>query len=337
MIKVLKPGLLTSIQDLGRYGYQKYGVIASGVMDPFSHRVANLLVGNDENCPTMEISLLGPVIEFQQDAIISICGGNLTPTIDYKPIYMWRTIFVKKGSELRFGPAETGCRAYLAVAGGFDIPIIMDSYSTYLRGEIGGYHGRALQAGDEVAFGDSSERANRIMDKLVKANRDSSQSFMDANWSVATEMLPELTGRSAVRVTKGRQYELFSEESQKQFQAESFRVSTQSDRMGYRLEGPALHLKEPEELISEAVSFGSVQVPSDGNPIVLLADRQTTGGYPKIAQVATVDLPCMAQLKPGEAVRFEFINHSEAQRLYLAREQYMRSLKNGILLKIGRN
>ena len=148
MISIMKPGLLTSIQDLGRYTYQKYGVIASGVMDQLAHRIANLLVGNEENQPTMEITLLGPVLKFEKDSLISICGGDLSPSINGEPIRLWRTIFIKKGSLLKFGPCQMGCRAYLAVAGGFAVPEVMGSKSTYLRAGIGGYKGRALKTGD---------------------------------------------------------------------------------------------------------------------------------------------------------------------------------------------
>lgn len=332
MIKIMKPGLLASVQDMGRYGYQKYGVIASGVMDPLAHRIANLLVGNEENQPTIEVTLLGPLIEFQEDALISICGGDLSPSIYGQPVPMWRTIFVAKGSMLRFGSAESGCRAYLAVAGGLDVAPIMGSKSTYLRAEIDGHQGRALKPNDEVAIGEQSELSVRIMDQLHK---NDVEDFVEARWSVATSIQPNLDLPFTIRVIKGRQFDWFSEKSKRQFQEATFSVTSQSDRMGYRLEGSTLELSEQKELISEAVSFGTIQVPSDGNPIVLLADRQTTGGYPKIAQIVSVDLSLMAQAKPGDKLRFEFITHEEAQELFITREAWINQVKHAIRLNVG--
>lgn len=156
MIKVLKPGLLSSIQDLGRTGYQKFGVIASGAMDPFSHRMANLLSGNEENDSALEITMMGPTLTFEEDTLISICGGDLSPSINGQPIRTWRSIFVKKGSELKFGACKKGCRAYLAVSGGFSVLEVMNSRSTYLRAGIGGFKGRALKAGDVLETGKPS-------------------------------------------------------------------------------------------------------------------------------------------------------------------------------------
>ncbi|TLS38667.1 biotin-dependent carboxyltransferase family protein [Pseudalkalibacillus caeni] len=332
MILITKPGLLTSVQDLGRYGYQKYGVIASGVMDQLAHRVANLLVGNPDNEPTIEITLLGPVIEFQEDALISLCGGDLSPTIDGNPIRTWRAVLVKKGSQLRFGQSKNGCRAYLAVAGGINVPTVMESSSTYLRAEIGGFQGRALKAGDQVSTGALNDISRSILKHL--SFEDKGESFVEMDWSVATDLVPNFESPATVRVIRGRQYDLFSEESRSRFYSEPFTVTTQSDRMGYRLTGPHLELETPAEMISEAVNFGSIQVPSEGNPIVLLADRQTTGGYPKIGQIATVDLPIIAQLKPSDTITFEEISHGEAQLLYIEREQKLQQLYQGISLKL---
>ncbi|MDQ0271887.1 biotin-dependent carboxyltransferase family protein [Cytobacillus purgationiresistens] len=332
MITIIKPGLLTSIQDLGRYGYQKYGVIASGVMDPIAHRVANLLVGNEENESTIEMTLIGPTIQFHQDTLIAICGGDLSPAINGKPIGLWRPIFVKKGSELAFGKCQAGCRAYLAVAGGFSIQSVMESKSTYLRAEIGGYKGRAFKKGDVIHLGQPSE----LSSKMVQAYKShlSSDFFSDA-WTVDAGFIPIYQKKSAIRVLQGRHYHLFSKESHKKLYTEGFEVSPQSDRMGYRLMGPSLTLEKPEEMISEAVAFGTIQVPPGGDSIILLADRQTTGGYPKIAQVATVDLPFLAQAKPGDQLHFTEITHDEAQRLILERERELQALKQGIQLKFA--
>ncbi|WP_174732436.1 biotin-dependent carboxyltransferase family protein [Mesobacillus harenae] len=328
MIKILKPGLLSSIQDLGRYGYQKYGVIASGVMDPLAHRLANLLVGNNELEPTMEISLLGPTIQFEEDMLISIAGADLSPTINGEAVSPWRPIFVKKGAELKFGYAKYGCRAYLAAAGGFAVPSVMESKSTYLRAEIGGYNGRALKEGDILKVTPPSVLSQKIFESL-KGN----QLFTEMDWTVAADLLPDLADQSRIRVIPGRQFSLFNKDSQIAIFNDPFEVTAQSDRMGYRLKGKEMALEKQEDMISEAVSFGSIQVPPDGNPIVLLADRQTTGGYPKIGQIATVDLPLIAQAKPGDSISFTEVTHEEAQRLYLEREEKIQQLKQGIKLK----
>ncbi|ASK62430.1 KipI antagonist [Virgibacillus phasianinus] len=330
MLKIIKPGLLSTIQDLGRHGYQKFGVIASGVMDPLAHRIANLLVGNDEDAATLEITLAGPVILFEKDALISLCGGDLSPAIDGKSVRMWRTIFVKKGSKLQFGAHQSGCRTYLSIAGGFKVPEIMDSSSTYLRAEIGGFHGRALKADDRLETNLMTDLSKVIMEALIP---DTDEPFGDIGWSITSSISPFLSGESTIQVIPGRQFHLFTKESKQNLFKESYDVSPQSDRMGYRLQGAKLSLSEPEDLISEAVAFGSIQVPPDGNPIVLLADRQTTGGYPKIGQIASVDMSLIAQAKPGDSLSFKKITVEAAQQLYLEQENNIQQLKQGIRLK----
>ncbi|UOQ46533.1 biotin-dependent carboxyltransferase family protein [Halobacillus salinarum] len=330
-MKVVKSGMLTTVQDLGRFGYQKHGVIASGVMDPEAHRIANLLVGNNSNSPTLEITLVGPELEFQEDALISICGGNSSPMIDGSPVGLWRPIYIKAGSELRFGNIKEGCRSYLAVAGGYAVPEIMNSTSTYLRAGIGGYEGRALQKNDLLSTLEMSEFSSSMLKELKEYAGNVNWKAMD--WYVATEFIPKHADSNQIRVMKGREFDWFTKESQTALVSEAFSVDTKSDRMGYRLKGVPLKTANKQNMISEAVAFGTVQVPSEGNPIVLLADRQTTGGYPKIAQVASVDLPKMAQLKPGEKIKFTMISHEDAQQLFLERERLIQQLAQGIKLK----
>ncbi|KHE67294.1 biotin-dependent carboxyltransferase family protein [Halobacillus sp. BBL2006] len=332
MIHIVKAGLLTTIQDLGRYGYQKHGVIASGVMDSESHRIANLLVGNSPDLATMEITLMGPVIEFQDNALISICGGNLSPMINGDSVPMWRPIFIKKGSELRFGNPKQGFRSYLAIAGGFDVPLIMESRSTYLRAEIGGYQGRALEKGDELNINHLSEVSARLLERLEQAC--GKRSHLTTKWFVASEFTPVIQSGETIRIIEGREYGQFTKESQKALTAEDFQIDSKSDRMGYRLNGPQLKRKKQVDMVSEAVAFGTIQVPAEGNPIVLLADRQTTGGYPKIAQVVSIDLPKVAQMKPGERIRFEMISLEKAQQLYLERERALDQLTRGLAFKM---
>ncbi|WP_226584880.1 biotin-dependent carboxyltransferase family protein [Halobacillus litoralis] len=331
MIHVLKSGLLTSIQDLGRYGYQKHGVIASGAMDSESHRIANLLVGNHPNSPTMEITLMGPVLEFQEDTCLAICGGNLSPMIDGERVSTWKPVYIRKGSELRFGKPKEGFRSYLAVAGGFDVPEVMNSASTYMRAGIGGFKGRALQKGDCLSVRSKTKDSKLLLEKIKP--KDKNITFQEAGWFVPPEFSNYEDKKSSIRVMAGREFDWFDEKSQKNFFQHSFQIDSKSDRMGYRLTGCPLSFKEEQSLLSEAVTFGTIQVPSEGNPIVLLADRQTTGGYPKIAQVASVDLPRLAQLRPGESLSFTQISHNEAQRLYLQRENEIKQLQLGIASK----
>lgn len=328
MITIEKAGLLTTVQDLGRYGYQKFGVVVSGAMDTYSHRVANLLVGNEENAATLEITLLGPSIVFDEDALISICGGDLTPTINGLPVRMGRSIFVKKDSILSFGTCKAGCRAYLAVAGGFSVPTILNSKSTYLRAKIGGYKGRALKTGDVLEVDTPCVLSKKIIHSL--RNRLSSGTFLEENWFFPSMKYGKIF---QIRLLKGRQFDLFTSDSQEKVFKESYQIQAESDRMGYRLNGPYLSLKFSKELISEAVNFGTIQVPSDGNPIILMADRQTTGGYPKIGQVAMVDLPLIAQAKPGDHLRFSEVSLLKAQQLFLERKRVIELLKIGIRFK----
>ncbi|MCM3411577.1 biotin-dependent carboxyltransferase family protein [Metabacillus litoralis] len=328
----LRSGLLTTIQDLGRYGYQKYGVIVSGAMDSYSLRIANLLVGNSEGEAALEITLMGPTLLFEKDMLIAITGGDLSPTIEGASVPLWRPVFVKKGSKLQFGLQKSGCRAYLAVAGGFAVNEIMKSKSTYLRAEIGGYQGRAIQEGDILEVNSMSEGAFSQIEKLK--NKQNKRPFQPANWSVRwNEFLP-LIKNPNIRVLQGAQYEKFTSHSKEQFFTQSFRVSPQSDRMGYRLSGPAIELEEKLEMLSEAVAHGTIQIPPDGNPIILLADRQTTGGYPKIGQVATVDLPVIAQVMPGQSISFTEITLEDAERLYLEKEKNLRQLAVSITYKL---
>ncbi|WP_079527557.1 5-oxoprolinase subunit C family protein [Halobacillus hunanensis] len=331
MLKIIKEGMLTSVQDLGRTGYQKYGVIVSGSMDSYAHRIANLLVGNEENAAALEATLLGPEIEFKQDSMIAICGGDLSPTINGQKVNTWRSIFVKEGSVLKFGKSRTGCRAYIAVTGGLDIQEVMDSQSTYLRAKLGGYQGRALKSGDQLPMVHPNDMQRKLMDSIRQ--RMGSNYVYETDWMPAADMIPEYSSQPVIQMLRGPQYALFNEQSQRIIYEEPYSVSSQSDRMGYRLEGSPLSLTESKELISEAVAFGSIQVPSDGNPIILMADRQTTGGYPKIGQIASVDLPLVSQLKPGDQISFREVTLEEAQRALIDQEKSIQILKRSITLK----
>ncbi len=309
-IKVLKPGILTTVQDLGRYGYQHLGVPVSGAMDTRSHRLANALAGNSENEATLEITLSGPTLTFSKASCIAISGALLSPSINGKSIPNNRPIVVKPGDTLQFGERKSGVRAYMAVFGGIKTSPILESQSTYIRGGFGGYKGRALKKGDVL----------EIASPLSIENIDDLDKYL---WQIQV-YLPALLGfqnRSKIRVLKGPNYHLFSQESIKSFFGSPYLIEPQSDRMGYRLSGPKLKLVETNQLMSEAISFGTVQVPTDGNPIILMADRQTTGGYAKIANVCSADLPSVAQTMPGQSIVFEEISLADAQTLDAQRKE----------------
>jgi len=329
-IKVIRPGLLTTVQDLGRYGYQKHGVIVSGAMDSYSLRLANLLVGNKESEAALEITLMGPSLIIEKGTLFSITGGDLSPTINGEPVPLWRPVYLREKSVLQFGACKSGCRAYLTVAGGYKIPEIMGSKSTYQRAGIGGFKGRILQKDDVLEVGDLREESIHIIKQLKKESL--SNTFVSTAWYLGSGLIPKDSEHTTVRVMPGREFEEFSEESKNEFFNSPFDITPQSDRMGYRLSGVTLKLQEPLEMISEAVSLGTIQVPPDGNPIILLADRQTTGGYPKIGQLAAVDISRIAQVKPGDKIMFKKISLGEAEKLYIDREKYIRSLKTAVNL-----
>ncbi|GAE36881.1 biotin-dependent carboxyltransferase family protein [Halalkalibacter akibai] len=328
---VLKPGLLTTIQDLGRYGYQKYGVIVSGAMDSFSTRLANLIVGNNEQEGVLEITLNGPVLRFEEDTLIVITGADLSPVIDQKRVSLNKPIYVKGGAILSFGPVKSGCRSYLACAGGFAIEEILGSKSTYIRAGIGGFEGRALKQGDRVKCKPPSDLARKLIAQLRLIGGGSS--FQSAKWSVS-QRKQSSKGESIVHLIRGSHFDLFTEKSIKALFHQRFTVSQNSDRMGYQLTGYSLQTRKAVDIFSEAIAFGTIQVPAEGNPIILLADRQTVGGYPRIAQVIATDLDVIAQLKPGDVVKFEEITLASAEQLYLERERELMNMKTGISLKM---
>ena len=329
-IRVLRPGLFTTLQDLGRTGLQQYGVIVGGAMDPLALRIANLLVANDEGEAALEITLSGPSLVLDRDSLIAITGGELSPTIDGQPVPAWRPVWIRGGSRLDFGAKISGCRAYLSVSGGFDVPLVLHSRSTCLRGKFGGFQGRPLQTGDTLPLRPPSRRATERT--ICLANEADGRPFQSTSWYAGSD-LQEDSNNPVIRVVAGGQFDWFPDESRQAFFSEEFQVTPQSDRMGYRLAGPPLAFRQSRELLSEAVTMGTVQVPPNGQPILLMADRPTTGGYAKIAQVVTVDLPILAQVLPGSRIRFQAISLAQAQDLYRSREAMIQRLRCGINLK----
>lgn len=297
-IETLKPGLFTTIQDLGRFGFQKFGVSVSGAMDFFSHRVANLLVGNDESAATLECTLLGPTLRFFRDVRIAIAGANLSPKLDEQEIPQWQSVEVRKGSVLSFGQCRRGCRAYLALAGGLAVSLVLGSRSTHVRTQLGGFEGRPLKSGDVLSAFEAEPACGR---RLVHPTRRSESPW--TQWILSSRTL---------RFISGPNEDYFTPASLENFSREKYIVSTHSDRMGIRFEGTRLIHRGSADIISDVVPFGAIQVPANGQPIVLAADRQTTGGYPKIGVVITADFPVLAQLKPGDAVQFQPVQLEES-------------------------
>ncbi|AYB40192.1 biotin-dependent carboxyltransferase family protein [Brevibacillus laterosporus] len=337
-IRVIKPGLLTLIQDQGRFGFRKYGVVTSEAMDPMALRIANMLVGNAEQLATLEMTLTGAELAFEHDSLIAITGADLSFTINGERLPMWRPIFVRSGTVVKGGGCRTGCRAYLAIAGGIEVEQVLGSRSTYARAGMGGYQGRSLQAGDYISVGEPANVTRAFLEKWDNrlAKQTSLRSWTSVDWSVSADCLATYRRNPQVRISRGTHFSLFTSESQQNLFQSPYKITPQSDRMGYRLQGAMLDLVEPIELLSEAVAFGTIQVPAEGYPIILLADRQTTGGYPRIGQVATVDLPILAQMKPGEEIMFTEIERDESEKLLMEREQFFIELQQGILLQMMR-
>lgn len=300
VIYVIKPGLQTTVQDLGRWGHQAFGVPVAGPMDTFSHRLANLLVGNAGDAATLEITLIGPELEFGGDATIAICGADFEVRINSQPVPMCVSIGITRGSRLVFGRRRAGARAYLAVRGGLQTPQVLGSRATHLVSAMGGLGGRALRASDCVPFVASAGTA---------APRRASGLTLPAQ------------GRARLRVLPGPQVDWFEPAATRVLTSVSFRISPRSNRMGFRLEGPPLARRRAGEPISEPLAFGALQVPAAGEPILLMADRQTAGGYPKIASVIAADLPLAGQLAPGDFIEFASCSRQEAAAALIARER----------------
>ena len=307
-ITILNPGLLTTVQDGGRIGYQAFGVSVSGVMDPRAMNIANILVGNDDNEAVLECTMMGPQIRFDVSNVIAVTGGDLGASIDGQPIPTYRAVKVQAGQTLRFTGLRGGCRAFIAFAGGLDIPLVMGSRSTYMKAKIGGLEGRKLQKDDVIGFRDPKETIH--------------------NFDIRG-FTPEFVPRKeyTLRVILGPQDDMFTEEGIRTFLSETYTVTPEFDRMGCRFDGPEIAHKNGGDIISDGIAFGAVQVPSAGKPIVMLADRQTTGGYTKIANVMTADFRILAQLKAGDKVRFEKISVAAAQEALLAERGALKVFK----------
>ncbi|PIH56398.1 biotin-dependent carboxyltransferase family protein [Paenibacillus sp. LK1] len=321
-IEVIRPGLLSTVQDEGRMGFRRYGIHPGGVMDTFAARAANALVGNSRDAAVLEMTMTGPELRFHDNRLISLCGADLTASVDGLSVPVWRPVALLAGSVLRFGRCRSGLRSYLAIAGGIAVPEIMGSRSTDLKTGFGGFEGRALKGGDRLSAGEASWEAQAALHGWsVEAEKSNRRMYAPA-WYLSSREWPAYHAEPVIRVMPGKDSAAFNEDSLERFHKERYVISPQSDRMGYRLEGAKLKLElgQPMDRLSEAVTYGTVQVPADGQPIILMADHQTIGGYPVIAQVARVDLPILAQARPGTRVAFERITYEEAQQLFIEQE-----------------
>lgn len=300
--RVVRSGLLTTVQDPGRFGYQRFGMPVGGAMDRVALRLANHLVGNPDQTAALEITVTGPELVFESDAVIALTGAGLSPTINGAPVPPWTTLRVTRGSLLSFGERQSGARTYLAVSGGIDVPLVLGSRSTHLPSKTGGVKGRALVKGDVLIGGPPSSKIGRLVGRTIPPS-----------------VRPPYSSAPTLRVVLGPQTDCFTADAVETLVHGRYTVTPQSDRMGYRLSGPPLVHAASADILSDATPPGAVQVPANQQPILLMADRQTTGGYPKIAVVITADLPLAAQLLPGDTIVFNVIDVREAQAI--AREQ----------------
>lgn len=310
MITFQKKGLLTTVQDLGRFGYQRYGMPVCGAMDHSAMELANILVGNPRDEAVLEATVLGPTMVFDEPEIFATTGGDLSPTLNGQPIENGRAYLAASGDVLSLPLARAGARAYIAFAGGLDVEKVMGSRSTFLRGGVGGFRGRAIRDGDRIGL--------RVPCGYLPDLKDR---------SLPAALLPALQDRVTVRFTYGPQDDLFSAAGKRTFLASEYVLSDRSDRMGFRLDGPAVARAEGSDgnVISDGICFGAIEI-TDGQPIVMMADRQTTGGYPKIGCVITADLPLLAQLKSGDKVRFRPVSVAAAQAAYRRQRERLDAL-----------
>ncbi|MGO3130200.1 MAG: biotin-dependent carboxyltransferase family protein [Alcaligenes sp.] len=323
-VHILKPGMMSSLQDRGRYGHQHLGVSPSGAMDERAHRLAHLLAGNSaaQDLASLEITLQGPSLRFDEPALFVLTGADMDAKLDGQPVAVLRPTLARAGQTLTLQTAKPthGARTYLSLYGGFQVESLLGSQSTHMRVGLGGFEGRALKKGDQIQLAQPLPDDETALNRL-QAELDELRIYMPAALA--------LPPRERVRVILD-QADLFTDESLALFQSQSYRISPASERMGYRLEGQPLQRKTPKELLSAPTCFGTIQVPSDGQPIVLMADRQTTGGYPRIGQLASVDLAQIAQRLPGQSLGFETVTLEQAHALAVRQEQAFMRLNNSL-------
>lgn len=329
MMRITKPGLLTTVQDLGRPGYQQYGIVVGGALDGFAARAVNLGVGNDDNAALLEMAQTGPDLIFDRDALVAWGGADFDARVGGQPLPRDRAVRIAAGETVSFGPARTGLRAWMAVAGGIDVPLVMGSRTTYRRAGIGGHQGRPLVAGDGLKLFEPSAWAKQVLASLQAAQKRA------VTWTVRPETMGRPAKPGVVRALRGPECDWFTKEAQQAFFAVPWRATNEADRMGVRLAGPILDRRRAGDMISSSVNAGTVQVPPAGQPIVLLPSRQSIGGYPRMAGVVSVDLGRLTQLRPGDSVNFEETTLAVAHDLYLARERDLARVRMGLARLTG--
>jgi antagonist of KipI len=322
-LHILRPGLQTTVQDRGRYGLQHIGVVPCGAMDPVALELANGLVGNRSDEAVLEITVLGPVVTFETDALIALCGAEMEASVGREAMPANRPVLVQKGMVLNARRTTLGSRAYLAVAGGIALPPVLGSRSTYLPAKFGGLQGRALRAGDSLPLVDNVSSLSLQRYKSL-GNKKELAGLRTVSWSAPSLTLPA-RDPILIHAMEGRHHALFDAAARRAFFDATWKVTPDSNRMGFRLAGPVLARagsgQPASEILSEPACLGTVQVPANGLPIALMADHQTTGGYPKIAEIAAADVPRLAQLAPGGTVQFARCTLEQARELRRALRQ----------------
>ena len=293
-MRILDPGPQTTVQDLGRFGQLRYGIPPSGPVDGFAFVLANRLVGNPDGAAGLECTLVGPRFEVSASCAVAVTGADMPVTVNGREAPGWTTLVLRPGDAVKLGPARSGVRSYVAFSGGLDVPPVMGSRSTYLRGRLGGLEGRALRKEDRL--------------RVVTAPPA-------RPWRVARRALPDYTGEPTVRVVLGPQADRFTKKGLDALLGSAYAMLPQSDRMGARLSGERITHARGHDIFSDGIALGSIQVPGDGQPIVLLVDRQSTGGYTKVATVCSFDVGRVGQVRPGQSLRFRAVTVHEAHRL----------------------
>ena len=306
---VLNPGVLTTIQDEGRFGFERFGISPAGPMDLTAFRVANILVGNEWSESALEATILGPTLLFERSAVIALTGADMAPQLDGKPCPMYQAVAVHAGSKLQLGAAKTGCRTYIAFSGGLDVPLVMNSRATALQNRVGGFEGRKLAKDDQLGI------------------RHGASFLGDLHHRRAP--VPEAPDHT-IRAILGPQDDAFTPEGLEAFLTQPYTVGSDFDRMGYRLEGAKITHKTDGNIISDGIAAGAIQVPTSGQPIIMLAERQTVGGYTKIATVISADLPKIGQCKAGDVLHFRQVSVPEAHKLWRELDQELHALEQKI-------
>jgi antagonist of KipI len=326
VIQVQTPGMFTTVQDLGRYGYGAIGVSPSGAADPISLRIGNLLVGNPENTAALEMTLLGGTFAFPDGGVVALAGSDFGPVIigsknESTPAPLYAALNISPGATLKTGPTRNGARCYVCVRGGIAVKPLLGSASTHMLTGLGGFEGRALRKGDVLKAGASTR-------DVAHAPMRAASTPVSTLGSRLREVLTALAPRKTLRTTIAPQTDRFSADSLRLFHSSVYTVTEESNRMGLRLQGPVLETPQKGQMTSEGVSLGAIQIPASGQPIILFVEQQTTGGYPKIANIISADLPSVGQLRPRDEIRFELVTPELASTLIREQETLMSEWKH---------